>query len=82
MFLFKKNRFYNQSINQSIYLMSWGATGTQQTKSFSSVNLYSQNLLPTCKAFPKETTTCIWSSDSYLRKDMKSATVLQEVQML
>ncbi len=40
--------------------MSWGATGTQQTKSFSSVNLYSQNLLPTCKAFPKETTTCIW----------------------
>ncbi len=62
--------------------MSWGPTGTQQTKSFSSVNLYSQNLLPTCKAFPKETTTCIWSSDSYLRKDMKSATVLQEVQML
>jgi len=23
---------YNQSINQSIYVMSWGATGTQQTR--------------------------------------------------
>ena len=34
-------------------------------KEFSSVNSYRQDLLPTCKAFPKETTTCIWFTQSY-----------------
>ena len=49
-------------------------------KKFSSVNLYRQDLLPTCKAFPKDTTTCIWFTQSY--KVCNSTTVLQEVQML
>jgi len=43
------------------------------------VNSYSQNLLPTCKAFPKET-TCIWFTQRH--KVCNSTTVLQEVQML
>ena len=51
----------NQSINQCMYLMSWGATGTQTR---SSVHSYRQDLLPTCKAFPKETTTCVWFTQS------------------
>ena len=48
-------------------------------KKLSSVNSYRQDLLPTCKAFPKETTTCIWFTQSH--KVCNSTTVLQEVQM-
>ena len=33
-------------------------------KKFSSVSSYRQDLLPTCKAFPKKTTTCIWFTQS------------------
>ena len=41
---------------------------------FSSVNSYRQDLLPTCKAFPEETTVCIWPSpnDSTLADDATS----------
>ena len=60
--------------------MSWGATGDPTDKKFSSVNSYRQDLLPTRKAFPKETTPCIWSTHSL--KVCNSTTVLQEVQML
>ncbi len=49
-------------------------------KKFSSVNSYRQDLLLTCKAFPKETTTCIWFTQSH--KVCNGTTVLQEVQML
>jgi len=49
-------------------------------KKFSSVNSYRQDLLPTCKAFPKETTTCIWFTQNH--KVCNSTTVLQDVQML
>ena len=44
------------------------------------MNSYRQDLLPTCKAFPKETTTCIWFTQSC--KVCNSTTVLQEGQML
>ena len=37
--------------------MSWGQLGPPTDKKLSSVNSYRQDLLPTCKAFPKETTT-------------------------
>ena len=49
-----------------------GANWDPTDKKFSSVNSFRQNLLPTCKAFPKETTTCIWSIQI-----TKSATVQQ-----
>ncbi len=40
--------------------MFWGGNWDPTDKKFSSVNSYRQDLLPTCKAFPKETTACIW----------------------
>ena len=46
-------------------------------KKFSSVILYRQDLLPTCKGFPKEITTCIWFTQCH--KVCNDATVLQEV---
>ena len=51
-------------------------------KKFSSVNAYREDLLPTCKAFPKETTTCtcIWFTQCH--KVCNGTTVLQEVYML
>lgn len=39
-------------ITQSIYLLSWGASGNQQTSI--SVKACRPNLLPTCKAFTKD----------------------------
>ena len=53
----------NQSINKDIECPggSWDPTD----KKFSSMNSYRQNLLPTCKAFPKETTTCIWFTQGH-----------------
>ena len=50
---------YNQSIHQYVFNVL-GGNWDQTDKKVSSVNAYKQNLLPTCKAFPKETTTCIW----------------------
>ena len=35
-----------------------GANWDPTDKKFNSVNSYRQDGLPTCKAFPKETTTC------------------------
>ncbi len=60
--------------------MSLGGNWDPTDNEFISVNSYSQKLLPTCKAFPEETTTCIafW----FTRKVCNSTTVLQEVQML
>jgi hypothetical protein len=50
-----------QSTNQSINIFNvLGGNWDPTDKKFSSVNSYSHNWLPTCKAFPKETTTCIW----------------------
>ena len=46
----------NQSINIFNVL---GGNWDPTDKKFSSVNSYRQDLLPKCKAFPKETTTCI-----------------------
>ena len=60
-FMLQVSKAVNQSINQSIYLMSWGAA---IDKKFSSVTSYRQDLLPACKVFPKETTTCIWFTQS------------------
>ena len=45
-------------------------------KKFNSVNSYRQDLLPTCKASPKETSRCIWFTQSH--KVCNGATVLQE----
>ncbi len=67
----------NQSINQSIYVL--GGNWDPTDKKFSSVNSYRQDLLPTCKTFPKETTTCIWFTQNH--KVCNSTTVLQELQM-
>ena len=41
------------------------------------VNLYRQDLLPTCKALPKETTTSIWFTQCHTVCD--GTTALQEV---
>ena len=68
---------FNQSINMFNVL---GGNWDPTDKKLSSVNSYRQDLLPTCKAFPKETTTCIWFTQSH--KVCNSTTVLQEVQML
>ena len=68
---------------QSINILNFNVLGGNwdpTDKKFSSVNSYRQDLLPTCKAFPKETTTCIWFTQSH--KVCNSTTVLQEVQML
>ena len=67
----------NQSINMFKVL---GGNWDPTDKKSSSVNSYTQDLLPTCKAFPRETTTCIWFTQSY--KVCDSTTVLQEVQTL
>ena len=67
------------SINSSIYLMSWGATGTQQTRS--SVQwIHTDKICFLHAKHSKETTTCIWFTQSH--KVCNSTTVLQEVQML
>ncbi len=69
------------SINQSINIFNvLGGNWDPTDKKFSSVNSYRQDLHPTCKAFPKETTTCIWFTQNH--KVCNSTTVLQEVQML
>ncbi len=68
-------------INHSINIFLGGNWDpTYKNKKFSSVNSYSQNLLPTCKAFPKKTTRCIWFTQRH--KVCNGTTVLQEVQML
>ncbi len=64
------------SINQSMYFKVLGVNWDPTNKRFSSVNSYRQNLLPTCKAFPEETTTCIWFTQSHQVCD--GTTVLQE----
>ncbi len=67
-------------INQSIAINIFNVLGGNwdpTDKKFSSVNSYRQDLLPTCKAFPKETTTCVWFTQSH--KVCNSITVLQEV---
>jgi hypothetical protein len=70
-----------KTINQSINIFHvLGGNWDPTDKKFSSVNSYRQDLLPTCTAFPKETTTCIWFTQSH--KVCNSTTVLQEVQML
>ncbi len=57
------NQSISQSISQSnqsmrlIFLGGGGGANWDPTDMFSSVNSYRQALLPTCKAFPKETTT-------------------------
>jgi len=53
-----------QSINQYI-LNVLGGNWDPTDKKFSSVNSYRQDLLPICKAFPKETTTRIWFTQSH-----------------
>ena len=66
-----------QSINVSNVL---GGNWDPTDKKFSSVNSYGQDLFPTCKAFPKETTTCIWFTQSH--EVCNGTTVLQEVETL
>ncbi len=76
-------RLPHQYINQyqSIYVFNvLGGNWDPTDKKFSSVNSYRQDLLPTCKAFPKDTTTCIWFTQGH--KVCNSTTVLQKVQML
>ncbi len=69
------------SLNQSINIFNvLGGNWDPTDKKFSSLNSYRQHLLPTCKALPKETTTCIWFTQIYTV--CNSTTVLQEVQML
>ncbi len=60
--------------------MSWGDPTDNK---FNSVSAYSQKWLPTCKAFPKET-TCIafWFTQNCKVCNCNSTTALQEVQML
>ncbi len=71
----------SELVNQSINIFNvLGGNWDPTDKKFSSVNSYEQDLVPTCKAFPKETTTCIWFTQSH--KVCNSTTVLQEVQML
>ncbi len=69
------------NINQSINIFNvLGGNWDPTDKKCSSVNSYRQDLLPTCKAFPKETATCIWFTQNH--KVCNSTTVLQDVQML
>ncbi len=72
--LFAVLEFNNQSSINVFNVL--GGNWDPTDKKFSSVNLYRQNLLPTCKAFPKETTTCIWFTQSH--KVCNGTTVLQE----
>jgi hypothetical protein len=68
---------HGQSINQSINVFNvLGGNWDPTDKKFSSVTSYRQDLLPTCKAFPKKTTTCIWFTQSH--KVCNGTTVLQE----
>ena len=70
-----------QSINQSMNVFNvLGGNWDPTDKKFSSVNSYRQDLFPTCKALPKETTTCIWFTQSH--EVCNGTTVLQEVEML
>ena len=56
----------NQYINKSINVFNvLGGNWDPTDKKLSSVNSYRRNLLPTCKAFPKVTTTCIWFTQSH-----------------
>ena len=64
------------TISQSINIFN--VLGGQLGPNRQEVQSYRQDLLPTCKAFPKETTTCIWFTQSH--KVCNSTTVLQEVQ--
>ena len=67
---------------QSINILNFNVLGGNwdpTDNEICSVNSYSQNLLPTCKPFPKETTTCIWFTQR--SKVCNSTTVLQEVQI-
>jgi len=71
------NGLFCTPINQSINVFNvLGGNWDPTDKKFSSVNSYRQDLLPTCKAFPKETTTCIWFTQSH--KICNGTTVLQE----
>ncbi len=70
---------YDPGISINIFNVQ-GGNWDPTDKKFSSVNSYRQDLLPTRKAFPKETTTCIWFIQSH--KVCNGTTVLQEVQML
>ena len=71
-------RLNSESINQYQCIFNvLGGNWDPTDKKFSSVNSYRQDLLPTCKAFPKETTTCVWFTQSH--KVCNSITVLQEV---
>ncbi len=54
-----------------------GGPKDPKDKKFSSVNSYRQDLPPTRKAFTKETTACIWFTQSH--KVCNGTTVLQEV---
>ena len=69
-----------KDINQSVYICCPGGNWDPTDKRFNSMNSYKQDLLPTCKAFPFETTTYIWFTQSH--EVCYSTTVLQEVQML
>ena len=48
-----------ETVCQSINVFNVLGGNWDPTDKFSSVNTYRQALLPTCKAFPKETTTSI-----------------------
>ncbi len=50
-------------INHEVFDVLGGNWDPTDNK-FSSVSSYRQDLLPTCKAFCKETTVCIWLSPS------------------
>ena len=54
------------AISQSIgnYSRFWRATETQQTRC-SVQRIHRQDLLPTCKAFPKESTAYLWFTQSH-----------------
>ncbi len=69
--------FKLHAINQSINVFNvLGGNWDPTDKKFSSVHSYRQDLLPTCKAFPKEIITCIWFTQSH--KTCNGTTVLQE----
>ena len=76
--LHTNNQLADTTINQSINIVNvLGGNWDPTDKKFSSVNSYKQNLLPTCKAFPKETATSIWFTQCH--KVCNGTTVLQEV---
>ena len=71
---------------QSIYQFNvLGGNWDPPDKKFTLGNSCRQNLLPTCTAFPKETTTWIWFTQSHDHRVCNGTavpTVLQGVQML